>query len=280
MESMLLSHKIERKNPIESKYLAYIEKSKTSGFLANIWIYNLETEIFQSYKDLNKISIFQYVDLHYMKVLNLPDNEILLVKWSLSKKKPIIFQFLHKGTRREIYHDAIFHSAEYCDRYVYLFGQHSWKIKISDLQKKTMRRIIKIMPIIIHIAHMDLLSCVGFFDKVLITSSSKNSIILYDKIVNSCSVLPPILRNGDKILAAYQFKIYIILFSGRVYENHGDLRLWNIIDLDICCLKYPNMVTYAYKSNALMIADEENFYSFDLDKVKIEKLNIKNTNIF
>ncbi|CAG9334244.1 unnamed protein product [Blepharisma stoltei] len=129
------------------------------------------------------------------------------------------------------------------------------------------------MPKIADFRNMEFLSCVSFFDKMLITGSNKNTIFIYDKEVNSCSELPLFIRFGYKILASYQFKIYIILFCGIVYENLGDLKLWNIIYLNFSSLNYQNIITYTYKCNSLIIADYHNLYSFDLDKIKLEKIN-------
>ncbi|CAG9334243.1 unnamed protein product [Blepharisma stoltei] len=268
MTSILLSHAIEHKNSIESKYLPYIGISTPNYYhLRQLLVYNLEIE---------KSAVF-YGDFDIIKIVNLPNDEILLVQSDIHcRKNTTTFWFLHKGIRREINHNSPIISALYYDEYVYLFfGSKSWKVKISDIERNSCKKLRIInMPKSAHFWAIEFLSCVGFFDKMLIASSYKNWIFMYDKKVNSWSELPLILRNGYKILAVHQFKIYVILFPGLVYENLGDLRLWKVVSQNFCCINYPDISTYIFKGNSLVIADYKNFYYFNLDKVKIEKIEI------
>ncbi|CAG9334245.1 unnamed protein product [Blepharisma stoltei] len=129
MVNLLLSHKIEHKNPIESKYLPCLGNTISSDSLYETLVYNLETKNYKFYGHLQ-----------YPRLFNLPNDEILLLKLNLHYKKQLIFQFLHKGTRKEIFHDFPVFSAAYWDGYMYFFGEYSWKIKISDLQNTPKER--------------------------------------------------------------------------------------------------------------------------------------------
>ncbi|CAG9334242.1 unnamed protein product [Blepharisma stoltei] len=278
MANNILVHKIQLKKPIESSELFYfIQGNMRFNTTLKLWRYNIESFLLSYHYDI-KCSAW---------IFTLPRDEKLWLFCDLNNSNKLFVSFLSNyeyqksiGLRRSSWPYS--YQVVYCDGYIYTLGCDAFRCKIVDKLGNIIENINWIRmphPKRTHMEYFnhEFYSCIGYYDKMLITETRWDSLYLYDEFINSYSQLPVILRTGCKVLTNHELKVYVITFSGPIYVNlKGDLAVWNILSLNFFDTNPWAMVTSTYYKNSFYIANDGDFYKFDFHKESLEKLKPNN----